>query len=93
MDATVRDSRLYRTLPKPSPRLRRRRRPGRWDRPGRVLVGLKLFTGATAVTGGLLLTIAPDGSLVAADPAALHGSPFADDRLLGVLLGTQVGGG
>jgi hypothetical protein len=59
----------------------------------RVLAGLELFTGGTAVIGGLLLVIAPDGSLLAADPAALHGSPFADYRLPGLLLATLVGGG
>jgi hypothetical protein len=62
-------------------------------RPRRVLVGLELVTGATAVVGGLLLAIAPDGSLLAADPAALAGSPFADYRWPGILLAGLVGGG
>jgi hypothetical protein len=62
-------------------------------RPRRVLVGLELFTGATALVGGVLLAIAPDGSLLAADPAVLIGSPFADYRWPGVLLATLVGGG
>jgi hypothetical protein len=62
-------------------------------RPRRLLAGLELATGAAAVTGGLLLTIAPDGSLLAADPAVLSGSPFTDYRLPGVLLATLVGGG
>jgi hypothetical protein len=59
----------------------------------RVLIGLELVIGGTAVIGGLLLAVAPDGSLLAADPAALHGSPFADYRLPGVLLASLVGGG
>src|SRR4051812_22593129 len=62
-------------------------------RPRRILVGLELFTGATALVGGLLLAIAPDGSLLDADPAALTGSPFADYRWPGILLATLVGGG
>lgn len=36
---------------------------------------------------------APDGSLLAADPAVLAGSPFHDWRVPGVLLGLLVGGG
>jgi hypothetical protein len=67
--------------------------PPRPRGPMRLLVGLELFTGGTALIGGLLLAIAPDGSLLAADPAALHGSPFTDYRLPGVLLATLVGGG
>lgn len=59
----------------------------------RGLAGLELFTGVTAVVGGTLLAIAPDGSLLAADPAVLAGSPFADYRLPGILLTTLVGGG
>ena len=62
-------------------------------RPRRILVGLELVTGATALVGGALLAIAPDGSLLAADPAVLAGSPFADYRWPGVLLATLVGGG
>jgi hypothetical protein len=62
-------------------------------RPRRILVGLELITGATALVGGVLLAIAPDGSLLAADPAVLAGSPFADYRWPGILLATLVGGG
>jgi len=62
-------------------------------RPRRILVGLELVTGATALVGGVLLAIAPDGSLLAADPAVLAGSPFADYRWPGILLATLVGGG
>ena len=62
-------------------------------RPRRILVGLELVTGATALVGGVLLAIAPDGSLLAADPAVLAGSPFADYRWPGILLATLVGAG
>jgi len=62
-------------------------------RPRRILAGLELATGATALAGGLLLAIAPDGSLLDADPAALAGSPFADYRWPGILLAGLVGGG
>ena len=66
------------------------RQPGRRLR-RRVLLGLELVTGAVA--GGGLLAVAPDGSLLRADPAALRGSPFSDWRPPGVLLATLVGGG
>jgi hypothetical protein len=75
------------------------RRPATWARnriarrPSRILVGLELFTGGMALVGGLLLVIAPDGSLLNADPAALAGSPFADYRWPGILLATLVGAG
>lgn len=62
-------------------------------RPGRVLAGLELFTGAAALAGGVLLMAAPDGSLLEADPVALAGSPFVDYRWPGVLLAGLVGGG
>jgi hypothetical protein len=59
----------------------------------RALARLELGTGVLAVIGGALLAIAPDGSLMNADPATLAGSPFADYRWPGVLLATLVGGG
>src|SRR5689334_17760085 len=62
-------------------------------RPARFLAGLELFTGSAALAGGVLLAVAPDGSLLQADPAALAGSPFADYRWPGVLLAALVGGG
>ena len=62
-------------------------------RPRRILAVLELVTGGTGVVGGILLAIAPDGSLLAADPAALGGSPYADFRVPGLLLATLVGGG
>lgn len=77
---------LLRPTPDASP-------PAGADRPGRALAVLELGTGALAVTGGLLLALAPDGSLLAADPAALAGSPFEDYRWPGVLLAGLVGGG
>jgi hypothetical protein len=43
--------------------------------------------------GGLLLAVAPDGSLLAAAPAALAGSPIANYRWPGILLATLVGVG
>ena len=59
----------------------------------RILVGLELFTGSTAVAGGVLLAAKPDGSLLRADPVVLASSPFEDWRLPGILLATLVGGG
>jgi hypothetical protein len=59
----------------------------------RVLVALELVTGATGLAGGVLLAAAPDGALLRADPATLAGTPFADWRVPGVLLGGLVGGG
>ena len=59
----------------------------------RALVTLELATGVLGVAGGLLLAVAPDGSLLRADPAALAGSPFSDWRIPGVLLAGLVGGG
>jgi hypothetical protein len=67
-----------------------RRRPGV---PRRALVALELVTGATGLAGGVMLAVAPDGSLLRADPAELAGSPFGDWRVPGVLLTGLVGGG
>lgn len=57
----------------------------------RWLIGLSLFTGLTALAGGLLLIAAPDGSLLRMDSTALKGSPFSDWRVPGVLLAVLVG--
>ena len=65
----------------------------RRSRKARVLVPLEMVTGLAALIGGVLLAVAPDGSLLSADVAALEGSPFADWRLPGLLLGGFVGGG
>lgn len=62
-------------------------------RPRRILIALELVTGATALVGGVLLAVAPDGRLLAAELAALAGSPFTDYRWPGTLLATVVGGG
>jgi hypothetical protein len=59
----------------------------------RALVTLELVTGATGLAGGVLLTAAPDGSLLRADPAVLAGSPFSDWLVPGALLAGLVGGG
>jgi len=59
----------------------------------RALVTLEMTTGATGLAGGVLLAVAPDGSLLRADPDALAGSPFRDWRVPGVLLAGLVGGG
>jgi hypothetical protein len=68
-------------------------RVGMARRPRRILAALELVTGAAALAGGVLLAVAPDGSLRNADPAALAGSPFTDYRWPGILLVTLVGGG
>jgi hypothetical protein len=65
-------------------------------RPGvgrRALVALELATGVAGLVGGVLLAVAPDGSLLQADPATLAGSPFSDWRVPGVLLAGLAGGG
>ena len=59
----------------------------------RALVALELVTGVAGLVGGVLLTAAPDGSLLRADPATLAGSPFSDWLVPGVLLAGLVGGG
>lgn len=56
-----------------------------------LLVGLEMVTGTAAVIGGTLLVVRADGSLLRADPSALHGSPFHDWRLPGLLLFALVG--
>jgi hypothetical protein len=59
----------------------------------RALVALELATGVAGLVGGVLLAVAPDGSLLQADPATLAGSPFSDWRVPGVLLAGLAGGG
>src|SRR3954449_9677846 len=61
--------------------------------PHPLLVGMELFTGATGLTGGLLLALRPDGSLLRAQLSALASGPFMDWRLPGLLLGSFVGAG
>ena len=59
----------------------------------RLLLALQLGTGACALAGGVLLMVAPDGSLLQADPSVLEGTPFTDWRVPGILLTVLVGGG
>ena len=59
----------------------------------RALLRLELFNGIAALTGGLLLVIKPDGSLLRAKLSALAGSPFSDWRVPGILLTLLVGCG
>lgn len=68
-------------------------RQERHRRAGRVLEVVLALTGAGAVVGGVLLVVQPDGSLLAADPAALRGTPFDSWRGPGLLLTTLVGVG
>ena len=65
----------------------------RGPRRRRLLIGLELGTGAAALVGGVLLAVAPDGSLLRIEPALLQGSPFTDWRLPGLALAGLVGGG
>jgi hypothetical protein len=55
------------------------------------LLAILIFTGLTAVIGGLLLIARPDGSLLQASESALSSTPFADWRIPGVLLASFVG--
>jgi hypothetical protein len=59
----------------------------------KTLTGIQAFVGLTAVAGGAALAAAPDGHLLAADPAVLTNTPFADFRFPGILLATFVGVG
>ena len=59
----------------------------------RALAILEVVTGAAGLAGGLLLVVAPDGSLLHADPAVLAGTRFSSWRIPGVLLAVLVGGG
>jgi len=67
--------------------------PVRRDRRHATTVGLEVFTGVSALAGGIALAAKPDGSLLNAKLSALNSSPFADWRIPGVLLATLVGGG
>ncbi|TFD85738.1 hypothetical protein E3T61_16515 [Cryobacterium lactosi] len=57
----------------------------------KTLITLESVTSATALAGGLLLMLAPDGSLLMADPAALDGTGFGDWLLPGAALALFVG--
>lgn len=56
-----------------------------------ALVVLELFTSITALVGGLLFVLRPDGSLLGADPALLDGTPFTGWLVPGLLLMVVVG--
>ena len=63
----------------------------------KILIALEVFTGLTAVAGGVLLMVRPDGSLLWIAPSALsalaHNSPLPDFFIPGLLLAVIVGGG
>ncbi|MTD14482.1 hypothetical protein GIS00_11045 [Nakamurella sp. YIM 132087] len=61
----------------------------RWQ----ALAGLQALTGVSAVAGGVLLAVRPDGSLLRIDPELLRGSRFRDWRWPGLLLAGVAGGG
>lgn len=63
------------------------------DRSRTALLALEVTTAVAALVGGTLFVLAPDGSLLMADPAVLAGTPFADWLIPGVLLALLVGGG
>ncbi len=50
-----------------------------------------LFLGISASAGGGLMLLKPDGSLLGMDPEWLHGSPFNNYFLPGLILFTTVG--
>ena len=58
-----------------------------------ALVALAYVTAFTALAGGVMLGVRPDGSLLQAKLSALYGSPFSDWRVPGILLAVLVGGG
>ena len=59
----------------------------------RLLMGLEFSTAATALGGGILLAVRPDGAFLHADPAVLRRTPFSTWRLPGLLLAGGCGGG
>ncbi len=65
----------------------------RGERSRRVLSGLELGTGASALVCGGLLAVRPDGSALGLPLQVLEGTPFTDWRLPGLLLTGLVGGG
>ena len=67
--------------------------PERTDRRHRVLVGVELTTGASALVCGGLLALRPDGSLLGLPVRVLDGTPFTDWQRPGLLLAGLVGVG
>lgn len=59
----------------------------------KTLITLESVTSVTALAGGVLLMLAPDGSLLMADPAALTGTAFESWLLPGAALALFVGVG
>ncbi|WEO78258.1 hypothetical protein BJQ94_04250 [Cryobacterium sp. SO2] len=59
----------------------------------KALIALEAVTSVTALAGGVLLMVAPDGSLLMADAAALNGTPFNDWLVPGAALTLFVGVG
>jgi hypothetical protein len=57
----------------------------------RGLLAILFFTGLSAIVGGVLLIVRPDGSLLQASESALASTPFTDWRIPGVLLTILVG--
>jgi len=56
-------------------------------------IGVELCTSVAAFAGGIALVARPDGSLLQAKVSALHGTPFTDWRVPGLLLAALVGCG
>ncbi len=54
---------------------------------------LELLLGISALSGGLLLIVQPNGSLLQAKLSAPRGTPFMDWRVPGVFLAGCIGGG
>jgi hypothetical protein len=56
-----------------------------------ALIALHLFTGFGALSGGAMLVLEPDGSLLGMQPAWLDGSPFKSYLIPGVILFVMIG--
>ncbi|MFB9796752.1 hypothetical protein ACFFON_07405 [Arthrobacter citreus] len=67
--------------------------PGRYSPQERALIGMELGTAVSAIGGGILLALRPDGSFLHADPAVLSRTPFSSWRIPGLLLAAGCGGG
>ena len=61
------------------------------DRSHRLLLGIELATGGSALLCGALIALRPDGSLLGLPVSVLEHGPFSDWRLPGLLLGGFVG--
>ncbi|MCC3271754.1 hypothetical protein MUK71_07390 [Arthrobacter zhangbolii] len=65
----------------------------RRTRTERTLLGLEFGTAASALGGGILLALRPDGAFLHADPHVLQRTPFTNWRVPGLLLAAGCGGG